>query len=194
MKRIFKTLSKSLLILTLSTSLLSAANEIKKDNNIITSITLNNVKVGNTLFIKDNNGIILYEEFIKTTGTYRKGFDLTALPNGDYYFEIDKDVEIKMIPFTVAENKVTYKKDEESIIFKPYVNQVENMIFVSKLAPNLEPLTISIYSENTIGYELLHTEKVEGVQSIEKVYKLLEGSYKIVFNCNNKEFTKFINN
>jgi hypothetical protein len=194
MKNIIKTLKNSILVVTIFASMLSTANEITNDKIISTAITLNNVKVGNLLSIRDYNGAILYKETLTISGTYRKGFDLSALPDGDYFFEIDKDLEVTNIPFTVASKKVTYKRAEQTIIFKPYVNQVNDMLFVSKLAPNLEALTISIYSDYNSEYELIHTEKVEGVQAIEKVYKLQKGNYKIVFNSNNKEFTKFINN
>jgi hypothetical protein len=194
MKNIIKTLKNSILVVTIFASMLSTANEITNDKIISTAITLNNVKVGNLLSIRDYNGAILYKETLTISGTYRKGFDLSALPDGDYFFEIDKDLEVTNIPFTVASKKVTYKRAEQTTIFKPYVNQVNDMLFVSKLAPNLEALTISIYSDYNSEYELIHTEKVEGVQAIEKVYKLQKGNYKIVFNSNNKEFTKFINN
>jgi hypothetical protein len=40
----------------------------------------------------------------------------------------------------------------------------------------------------------LHSEKITGVQAIERVYKLEKGNYKIIINSDNKEFTKFINN
>ena len=41
---------------------------------------------------------------------------------------------------------------------------------------------------------LLHSEKIEGSQKVERVYKLEKGNYTIVINSDNKEYTKFINN
>ena len=197
MKNLISTIKKGSLVVAVLASLISNAKETTPSNDIMviekTALTLNNVKAGNVLTIKDLNGTILYKEQIKISGTYKKGFDLTALPNGDYFFEVDKDLEIQSIPFTVANNIVFLNKDEETSTFKPFVRKVINLIYVTKLAPNKEAMTISIYSNNN-SEELIHTEKVEGVQTIEKVYKLKQGDYKLVFKTNDKEFTEFINN
>ena len=48
-------------------------NDLKK-----TTFTINNVKQGNQLIIKDFNGLILYKEQIKESGNYSKGFDLNS--------------------------------------------------------------------------------------------------------------------
>ena len=197
MKNLISTIKKGSLVVAVLASLISNAKETTPSNDIMviekTALTLNNVKAGNVLTIKDLNGTILYKEQIKISGTYKKGFDLTALPEGNYTFEIDKDLEIQTIPFTVANNIVFLNKDEETSTFKPFVRKVNNLIYVTKLAPNKEAMTISIYSNNN-SEELIHTEKVEGVQTIEKVYKLKQGDYKLVFKTNDKEFTEFINN
>ncbi|WNH13898.1 hypothetical protein [Thalassobellus suaedae] len=194
MKNVIK---KSILLVTVFTTMLSIANEIP--NNIKktykeTALTINNVSQGDLLTIKDYNGIVLYKELIKSNGTYKKGFDLTALPSGDYFFEVDKDMEIKTIPFTVNYQSVVFNKEKETSIYKPYLRQKGDLILISKLAPNLEPLKVSIYSELESGSELLYTQNIEGLQSIDIAYRLKKGSFKIVFNSNGKEFTKFINN
>ena len=190
------TIKKSLLVVTVFTATLSNAAEISSITTgdlKETSLTLKNVKKGNLLSIKDNNGVILYKELINSSGTYRKGFDLTALPNGDYFFEVDKDLEIKTIPFKVNSNKVVFNKEAEVITYKPYVIQKDDLVLVSKLAPNFETLKISIYAEVNGISELIYSEKVEDAQAIERVYKFKKGSYKIIFSSDKKEFTRFIN-
>lgn len=198
MKNVIKIVKKSIIIITAFATIISNATEITssvvKEEIIKTALTLNNVKEGNLLTIKDYNGFVLYKELINFSGTYRKGFDLSALPDGKYFFEVDKELEIKIIPFTVSNSKVVINKDKETTSYKPFVNQKDNLVFISKLSPNYEALKISIYINNKSEYELLHSEKIEGLQSIERVYKLEKGNYKIVFNSNNQEFTKFINN
>mgnify|MGYP000648653526 CR=1 FL=1 len=197
MKKAINTIKKSILLVTVFTTMLSNANEISltyKEDLKETALTINNVKAGNLLSIKDYNGIVLYKELINFNGTYKKGFDLTELPDGNYFFEVDKDLEIKTIPFTVSSKKVVFNREEETSIYKPYIRQKENLVLISKLAPNLEPLKVSIYSESTNNSELIYSQKIEGLQSIELAYRLKKGSFKIVFNSNGKEFTKFINN
>lgn len=198
MNIILKNVRKGILAVTLVASVIGHASN---DNSIIikdakkTDITLNNVKEGNLLTIKDNAGLVLYKELIEKTGVYNKGFDLTALPNGNYFFELDKDVEIKTIPFTVASNKVTFNKEEETIFYKPVTIVKKDLVYVSKFSANSEPLTIKIYGVDAESdSELLYTETIKETQTIEKIFKLNTGKYKIVFNSNNKDFTKFINN
>lgn len=163
-----------------------------------TALTFENVKVGNTLYIKDRYGVKLYEEIINYNGVFSKGFDLTALPNGDYHFELDTDVQIKLIPFTVASNSVEVKKDLVKTIFKPTVRVKGNLVYVSKLALSDEPLKIEVYYEKMNSSELVLTETIKGIKNIERVYRLTDdlknGDYKMVFSTNGREFTEFINN
>ncbi|GAA4295416.1 hypothetical protein [Aestuariibaculum suncheonense] len=199
MKNTVKILNDTLLVLALSTSLLSNATEVSvsTNNNKITTtaFTINHVKVGDLLSIKDVNGATLYMEAIQKAGTYKKGFDLSALPNGNYFFEVEKALEIKTVPFSVNFEKVTFNKNEETITYKPFVKQENGILFISKLAPNHESLKINIYAEQNSKYELIHSEKIKGIQSIDRVYRLEKGgNYKLVFISNDKEYTKFINN
>lgn len=169
-------------------SSLKVEGDLKK-----TALTIKNVKEGDLLSIKNNKGIIVYKELIQSSGTYKKGFDLTELPDGNYSFEIDKDLEIKIIPFTVKNNQVAFDKNKETVIYKPYVKEKNNLVFITKLALNLQPLKIRIYENHNDEYYLIHSEKIEGIQIVEKVYKLKKGNYKIILNSDNKEYTKFIN-
>lgn len=197
MKNVLLHIKKGTLMVAMMATVIGYASErtsIVKDAKR-TSITLKNVKEGNLLSIKDVNGFILYKEVIEQSGLYSKGFDLTALPNGKYFFELEKDVEIKTIPFSVSNKKVVFEKDAEETYHKPVAVLKNNMVYVTKLAPNGEPLKISFYSDEPSGAEeLLYSEVIEGTQAIERVYKLESGNYKIVFKSNNKDFTKFINN
>ncbi|MCH4552029.1 MULTISPECIES: hypothetical protein [Aestuariibaculum] len=198
MKKTINVLKKGILLLAVSTSLLSNASDIIVSTNAAeiskTAITLNHVKAGDILSLKDNYGVVLYTEQIKETGTYKKGFDLSALPNGEYTFEIDKNLEVKTIPFTVNFENVYFNKEKETTSYKPYVRQENGIVYITKLAPKQEALNIHIYANNNSDYELIHSERIKGVQSIEKAYKLGKGDYKIVFVSDNKEYTKFINN
>lgn len=197
MKKAITNIKKILVTVTMLTAMLGNANGISsfiiKEDLKGTALTITNVEEGDLLSIKNYKGIIIYKETIQLSGSYENGYDLTQLPNGDYFFEIDKDLEIKTIPFSVENNKVAFKKDKEAVIFKPYVEERNNLIYITKFAPNHEPLKISIYGKYNDGtFELLHSEKVEGELSIERLYKLKEGSFKIVLNANDKIYTKFI--
>ncbi|GAA3631569.1 hypothetical protein [Flavivirga jejuensis] len=198
MKNLIKKIEKSLLLVTMFTVVMGNASEIssfKIEGELKgTALTIEDVKKGDLLSIKSDNGITIYKELIQLAGTYENGFDLTELPNGNYFFEIDKALKIRTIPFSVSSNKVSFEKDKEVIVFKPFVRTKDDLVYITKLALNYEPLKIRIYGKQDGGYHLLRSDKIEGVQSIEKLYKLEKGNYKIELNSNNNKYTRFINN
>ncbi|MGH1387293.1 hypothetical protein [Kordia sp.] len=162
-----------------------------------TILTFNNVKKGHQLVIKDTNLLILYKEAIQKNGRYSKGFDLTALPDGTYYFELEKDVEIVVIPFTVVANKVTFDKEKETIVYKPTVRLEENHLFVSRLSLDTQPLSIKIYYRDSLGKgtDLIFSEKIKNTKIVERIYELSKekkGKYTIVFTSKGREFEEHI--
>ncbi|MFG6685437.1 hypothetical protein ACGK9U_02555 [Mariniflexile sp. HNIBRBA6329] len=203
MKNVLNNSKKGILMVTLFATLLSFANEVSifniKNDAEKTSLTLNNVKQGNLLSIKDNNGIVLYKELIQESGTYTNGFDLTTLPNGGYIFELDKDVEIQTIPFTVSVNTVTFNKEMEATIFKPVTRIKGDVVYVSRLSLNKAPMEIAIYftaSESAYNSpELIYSETVKNTENANRIFKLSgkdKGNYKIVFTTEGRVFTKEI--
>ena len=200
MKNVIKHSKKGFLLVTMFATMLSFANDASffniENDAKRTSLTLYNVKQGNLLSVKDINGVILFKEIIQESGTYTKGFDLTALPNGAYIFELEKDLEINSIPFTVKSNIVLFEKEKEKTIFKPNVRVKNDIVYVSKLALNEEPLNIEIFFARASSYELVFSEKIENTKTIERIYKLdglKSGSYKIVFHTEGRQFSKIIN-
>jgi len=173
------------------TSSFSKKNGIKKT--II--ISLDNVKQGQLLYIKDYSGVILYNEVLEKNGTYNKNFNLSALPLGDYYFELDKDMEIKVIPFKVEIDKVEIFTEMETLIFKPMVKSKENKVYLSRLSMNNEPLKVNIYYEGSNDKELIFSEKIENRNIVERIYALdkqQRGLYKIIVLTEGRTFSHVI--
>jgi len=168
------TIKNSLVIIAMLGTITSYANlmpsSLLNEGIKKTILNLENVREGQQLLIKSEEGIIVYRESIQKTGLYKKEFDLTSLPNGNYYFEIDKDFEIK-------------------IIFK--VNN--NIVSVSKLSLGLEPVEIKIYF-NSGDFELIHSEIITDSQSIQRTFNLLKnvkGDYKIECKTEGRVFVKY---
>ncbi len=117
MKNLIK---KSIVLVVLFTTLLVNANEISSLRNLkdekTTMLTLLNVKKGNQLIMKDAFGKVLYRQSISNSGEFVKGFDLTSLPNGKYYFLLKGDLQKKIIPFRIIKNKLEYNQEMESTI------------------------------------------------------------------------------
>ncbi|MBP1840485.1 hypothetical protein [Formosa algae] len=169
-------------------------NDIVAENKSEVVLTLNNVKEGQELAIKDAYGSILYNTTIKTTGLYNNKFDLTALPDGQYSFEHEKGFEIEIMPFTVSLGNVTFNKSEEKSIFKPVIKFKENKIYVSKLDLNKEDVDVKIYyTSNNSDFNIIHSETFSNTTDINRIYSLAEkrsGSYKVIINANGRNYVE----
>ncbi|QCX37496.1 hypothetical protein FF125_03240 [Aureibaculum algae] len=192
MKQIIK---NSLVLVVLFATMISYANEIvTNENDDATNVTLNNVTEGSVLSIKDVNGLILYKETIQVSGDYSKKFDLTSLPDGNYIFELDKDFEIKSIPFNVKRNIVDLNIENKSVVFKPAMVFENGMLRIQKTILNSENgLNIKIYFENG---DLVHSENFNNEKLINKTYdfsKSLKGKYKVLLSTEDRTFSKEIN-
>jgi hypothetical protein len=186
-------------VVAMLTSMMSYANTSYSLNTekASTILTLTNVKKGHELLIKDTNLLVLYRESITKSGTYSKGFDLTALPDGDYYFELEKDVKIEITPFTVLLNQVTFVKEKEVTIYKPIVRIVDNKLFVSRLSFESQPMKVQIYYEEDFenNTSLIFSENIQNTKVVGRIYELSKqkkGDYTIVFKTQGRQFTERI--
>lgn len=197
-----KEVKKGILLVAMLSAMLSNATRPatfeKKVEIKNSTLSIHNVKQGQQLVIKDYYGIVLYKELIEKSGAYTKGFDLTTLPNGVYYFELDKDIEVQVIPFKVYKNKVEFLKDKETKFFKPVIRFKDNKVLLSRLSFDNKPLEVKIYYDGYSGfsdYELIHTEKFKDTKIVERVYaldKTKKGNYRVVVKTEGREFTESI--
>lgn len=192
-----KLTKKSLVVLGLfATTFMFGNGEIKTFNDNdgnLTSMSFKKVKLGSELSIKDGQGLILYKESIAKSGDYSKEFDLTTLPNGNYYFELDSEFKIMIIPFKVVSNQVEFMKDEKTTIFKPYVRVKDNLVFVSRVSQEESPIAYKIYYED--NYDVVMSEKFESNSRLNRIYdfsKAKKGNYLFVFKSMGRKFTKTI--
>ena len=119
--------------------------------------------------------------------------DLTNLPDSQYYFEIDDEDEIEIIPFTIIESIAVVKQDEKSTIYKPEITVVDNMVYVSKKLDGKQSMDIEIYYED---YNLAYGEKFKDVFSLSRVYDFStskKGKYIIHIKSEGKTFKNTIN-
>ena len=192
MKKLTK---RSLIILGLFTSLLSFANDgyttIKEKEPKVTNVSFKNVKLGSMLSIKDINGLVIYKESIVKKGAYSKGFDLTALPNGEYYFELDSELKIVIIPFNVVSNQVKFKKEEEFTIFKPNIRVKDDIVYVTRSSNSESVVNYRIYYQK--NNDLVYSEKLENVKNFNKIFDFStseKGTYLFVFYTEGRKFSK----
>lgn len=188
-----KVIRNGVLMLGLTATMASyatgVADTLVTTDNKKTTLTLKQVKKGHLLIIKNANGVVLYKERIQDAGEYAKDFDLTALPDGDYVFELEKDVEIRSIPFKVASNQVVFDKASEAVIYKPVVSKRGDLVYISRFSFTEKPLQYKIYYAD--NNDVVASEKFKDDEAVEKIYNFSEarpGTYKIVFKSEGRVF------
>lgn len=188
------TMKTNILAAILFVATISYANT---DNTIFTNVKkvkveFSSVKKGNTVEIKDETGVIIYFERIQNTGDFSRIFDLTALDDGNYAVELNKDFEIIIKPFAVNTGEVTFISEKEEVVFKPVIRTTENKLLISKYAFEKHQMDIKIYFEGT----LIFTENLKGEKSLNRIYQLSadkKGAYNVVVNTNKKTYQENFN-
>ncbi|QXP71348.1 hypothetical protein H0I29_04495 [Polaribacter sp. R2A056_3_33] len=186
-------IKKIILVALMFGTLITNANE--KDNTNYkeakktVKVEFNNVKKGQTLTIKNSNGLTVYNNEIQNSGDYSKTFDFSALENGIYSAELNKDFEIVIKQFNVENGLVTFLNNKDEKIFKPIIRTEGELLLISKINFNNEPLKVTLYYND----ETVLSETISGDKLLKRVYKLSEkevGAYKVVISSDQRTYTK----
>ncbi|WP_340832792.1 hypothetical protein [Polaribacter sejongensis] len=189
-------INKIILVALMFGTLITSANE--KDNTNYkeakktVKVEFNNVKKGQTLTIKNSNGLTVYNNEIKNSGDYSRTFDFSALENGIYSAELNKDFEIVIKQFYVENGLVTFLNNKDEKIFKPIIRTEGDLLLVSKINFNNEPLKVTLYYND----EVVLSETISGDRLLKRVYKLSEkevGAYKVVVSSDERTYSKEFN-
>ncbi|ARV15458.1 hypothetical protein [Polaribacter sp. SA4-12] len=187
-----KTLKKITLVALMLGTLMGYANEDKnttdKKAKRTVKVEFKNVKKGQSLTIKDNQGTAFYSNEIKNSGNYSRIFNFSALEDGIYSAELNKDFEIHIKEFYVKNGLVTFLNNNNEKVFKPVIRAKENLIYVSKLAFKQESVKIIIHYND----EVVLSETLVG-KELQRAYKLSKnktGKYKIVVISDNRSYIK----
>ncbi|WP_298779142.1 hypothetical protein [uncultured Polaribacter sp.] len=181
---------KVLVVIFMLGTLINYANNETEFTNVNAKkvrVVFNNVNKGQTLTIKDKFGFVLHKETVTKKGYLTKVFDLSSLNNGTYEIELQKDFEIVVKPFTVVNKNVIFNKELEKTIFKPIVRNNKNVLMISRVSFDKEPIKVELfYNDNSI-----YTETVNSKNITNRTYKLdkkLKGNYKVIISTNNRKF------
>ena len=170
MKTIIK---KYLVAVTFLLSLVSYSTEKNISSTIEgrkVKVEFTGVKKGQVLFIKNANSIVIYSDIIEMSGNYARTFDLTVLENGVYTAELDKKFETIIKPFLVQNRQVTFLPEENKTIFKPVIRIQDNLILISKMSLENQPIKIRLYYKG----EVIYTEIAKDTKILNRALRLLK--------------------
>ena len=186
------TIKKYLVAVTFLLSLISYATEKNISSTIEgrkVKVEFTGVKKGQVLFIKNANSIVIYSDIIEMSGNYARTFDLTVLENGVYTTELDKKFETIIKPFLVQNRQVTFLPEENKTIFKPVIRIQDNLILISKMSLENQPIKIRLYYKG----EVIYTEIAKDTKILNRALRLLKnkkGNYTVSINADNKNYSE----
>jgi hypothetical protein len=157
-----------------------------------TQVSFDNVTLDSKLTIKDSRGQILYSEQIESTGRYTKGFDLSALPSNDYYFEVDKDAFISIYPFTVLDDFVELHDDQVSSIVKPMLVLDEHRVKLMRNLDEAQSIEVDIYFQ---GRNLVFSEKIHEDGMVGRTYDFSTsagGEYLFLIRYDDRSYSEYL--
>lgn len=187
-----KVMKQSLVILALFTAMFAYSGEVitfsSNDVNGKSLVKVEQIKEGTQFLIKDEDGITLYKETINKSGTISKLLDFSRLPDAEYYFELDSQEEIKVIPFSVTNSVAEFVEENEYSILKPQIVVADHLVHLSNKPSENQKIDIKVYYEND---DLAFNELLEDAKAINRTYDFsssLKGSYTIVLTTEGRTF------
>lgn len=189
------TIKKYLVVVMMLGTLINYANENKNSLNTIdgrrVKVEFKTVKKGHTLSIKDESGIVMYSQEIIKPGNYSQIFDLSKLQKGNYTTELEKDFEITIKSFSVLDGQILFK--DEKTIFKPVIRIKDNLILISKMNFEKEPLKVVLYYNDEIILSENTTDSSDIINRVYRLSKKIKGNYKVIVNTDNRTYKKDFN-
>lgn len=155
-------------------------------------VSFEKIARGNRVFIRNSQGIIFLKKVIEKSESYDRAFDLTALPDGNYTFEVEKGLKIKITPFAIFLNEVVFFKEKQTVIHKPIIRVKENTFTFSRLSTTSESLVLEIYNNKN---ELIISKKFEKLMIVSRGFifpKNEKGDYKIVIKTEGRIFEEVV--
>lgn len=155
-------------------------------------VSFDNVNADSKLYIKDSEGHILYSENILSEGKYNRGFDVSAFPSSDYYFEVDKEAFISIYPFTVVDDFVEFHEERVSSIVKPVLILENSRVKLMRNLDEDQSINVEIYYE---GRNLVYSETIKNDGMIGKVFDFsgsASGEYLFSINYENRNHSEYL--
>lgn len=166
----------------------------KIDNSILVlndtqlKLVFKEVKKGQFLNLYDENHTMIYSEQINKSGELIKVLDLSYLKNGDYNIELEKDFKILINQIKIKDNKIFLNNFENKTFYKPLIRNKNELVLISKIGFDEEPINVYIYYNE----EIIYSESLKSDKIVNRAYRLdknLIGDYKIIVTSKSKEYT-----
>ena len=104
--------------------------------------------------------------------------------------ELEKDFEIVLKKLEVKNGSVKFLENENTKVFKPVIRKEDDLVLISKIAFNNQPVKVTLYYENDIVLSETLNGKDDLIKRVYKLSKSYRGDYKVIINTDNRSYTK----
>ncbi|MBC5864624.1 DUF3244 domain-containing protein [Flavobacterium turcicum] len=163
-------------------------NLIKEDGKTVSF----NLKEINTiaLSIFDSNDALIFQEKVTNQDEINRSYDLTALPDGEYFLKAESDRKIATYKIEVKGRVAKLGNTAISTVYKPVVVNKNGMVTVNVLNAEQKTVKITVYG---VDQAELYTQEIGSNQYVGKVFDLKNvqpGKYTFEIKNNGKTFVE----
>ena len=155
-------------------------------------IQLSDIKYDTKCLLKNQQGVILYQEDIARAEVFQRSLNLIELPDGTYELQIEDDYKTETTSLIKINGKVTATNQMKTTSFKPQLILKDTQLNVSLLALNNEKLTVSILDEDL---NIISEKNLSGSVNLGQAYDLSQlnpGHYTVQLYTNGKVYDRMI--
>lgn len=134
----------------------------------------------------ENGDLVYYKQSENPITDYRKVFDFTDLEAGNYVLNLKVNDTSVSNEFSVSHKGIVI--GEKKMRYAPYFNYKEDVLQLSYLNFDKEPLKLKFYDENGLVYQT-ELGRDFNIATGYDLSKLENGSYTVVLSSFDNEFT-----
>ena len=143
--------------------------------------------------IKDKIGAVLYKEKVVNQKEFSKKFNLTNLPEGEYFIEVADDLKAIIQPIVILTSNIKITPSKRSEFYKPVFKYKNNKLDINLLANNCQSVAIDVIESHN---QIIFSQKFknEGKPFGERfdLGKLEKGVYNVRIIAGNQSYYKTV--
>lgn len=142
--------------------------DLKKVEGRKVSFTLKEMKKVK-LSIYDSNDVLIFKEDVAASGNMNRTYDLTGLPDGDYYLETESNLKIMRYKIAVVGTVAKLSTEAVSEVYKPVFLLKDGKVTMNLLNMNEVPVTVKVLDAHDLE---VHKETYASGVSFGKVFNM----------------------
>ena len=147
MKKTFRNLLVALLFVVTFKTWANDGLDLKVNNEQGLIVEVQRNHQGAELILKDEQGEIVFKDFVSNEDNYTKILDFKTLPQGDYTFILEKKFSISTSVIKKKEENIEIEPESYNLIFKPLYRNDKGKVLLYLANPEENKVEIKIFDK-----------------------------------------------